>query len=135
MNEPLRSHIIQTLLDHLPDVVAIYRFGSWHTPRARGDSDIDLAILPAQPLCNLDCWELSQKLARVASRDVDLVDLSQASTVMRLQVIGHGERIYCVDKSAASRFETVVYSAYARLNEERREILADIRDRGSVYGR
>lgn len=135
MNEPLRTRIIHTLLDSLPGVVAIYRFGSWDTPQARSDSDIDLAVLPEQPLSNLDRWELSQKLAQIASRDVDLVDLRSASTVMKLQIVAHGERIYCADETAASLFETTVYSGYARLNEERREILADIRDRGNVYGR
>lgn len=135
MNEPLRAHIIRTLLDNLPDIVAIYRFGSWGTPQARSDSDIDLAVLPGQPLSNLERWELLQKLARIACRDVDLVDMRCASTVMRLQIVAHGERIYCADEAAANRFETAVYSGYARLNEERREILADIRDRGIVYGR
>lgn len=135
MNESLRTHIIRALLDSLPGIVAIYRFGSWDTPQARSDSDIDLAVLPEQPLSNLDRWELSQKLAQIASRDVDLVDLRSASTVMRLQIIAHGERLYCADEAEAGRFETSVYSGYARLNEERREILADIRDRGSVYGR
>lgn len=135
MNEPLRTHVIHVLLDRLPGIVAIYRFGSWDTPQARSDSDIDLAILSGQALSNLDRWELSQKLAQIAFRDVDLVDMRWASTVMRLQIVAHGERIYCADEAAANRFETAVYSGYARLNEERREILADIRGRGNVYGR
>ena len=135
MNEPLRTNIIHTLLGSLPDIVAIYRFGSWDTPQARSDSDIDLAVLSEQPLSNMERWELSQKLAQIASCDVDLVDLRSASTVMRLQIVAHGERIYCADEAAASCFETAVFSGYARLSEERREILADIRNRGSVYGR
>ena len=31
--------------------------------------------------------------------------------------------------------EAYVYSSYARLNEERREILKDVHERGLVYGR
>jgi len=133
MNESLQAPVIHTLLDRLPDIVAIYRFGTWGTPQERSDSDIDLAILLDQSLSNLDRWELSQELAQIASRDVDLVDMRRASTVMRLQIVAHGERIYCADETAVSCFETAVYSAYAKLNEERREILADIRARGSVY--
>jgi len=133
MNESLQARVIHTLLDRLPDIVAIYRFGTWGTPQERSDSDIDLAISSGQKLFNLDRWELSQKVAQVVSRDVDLVDMRRASTVMRLQIVAHGERIYCADEVAASHFETIVYSAYARLNEERHEILADIRARGSVY--
>ncbi len=133
MDETLGTHVIHTLLDQFPDIIVVYRFGSWGTPQVRSDSDIDLEILSGQKLSNLDRWELSQKFAQVISRDVDLVDLSGASTVMRLQVVAYGERIYCADEAMTNRFETTVYAAYARLNEERREILSDIRDRGRVY--
>lgn len=137
MNEVLQSRVIHTLLNRLPGIVAVYRFGSWGTPQARSDSDIDLAVFSRRQLSDLDRWELSQKLAQIVSRDVDLVDLGSASTVMRLQIIAHGERIYCADEdeAEADRFETAVYSTYAKLNEERREILTEIRDRGSIYGR
>ena len=129
----LQSQIVEILLNSLPGVLAVYRFGSWGTPQERRESDIDLAVLPLQPLPPLVRWETAQKLAQMLSRDVDLVDLRAASTVMRSQVIAQGERLYCRDEAAVGLFETTVFSAYARLNEERREILADIRARGSVY--
>lgn len=66
---------------------------------------------------------------------MDLVDLTAASTVTRARVIAYGERLYCSDESACEAFEDFVYSAYVRLQEERREIVEDIRRQGSVYGR
>ena len=36
--------------------------------------------------------------------------------------------------AAQERFEDLTYSAYARLNEERREILEQIRREGRVHG-
>jgi predicted nucleotidyltransferase len=129
----LQSQIVEMLLNSLPGVLAVYRFGSWGTQQERRESDIDLAVLPLQPLSPLARWETAQKLAQMLSRDVDLVDLRAAFTVMRLQVIAQGERFYCRDEAAVGLFETTVFSEYARLNEERREILADIRARGSVY--
>lgn len=70
----------------------------------------------------------------LAGRDVDLVDLRAASTVLRARVIAEGERLFCAAESLCAEFEDVAFSAYARLNEERRAILQDIQQRGSVYG-
>jgi hypothetical protein len=66
-------------------------------------------------------------------RDVDLIDLRQASTVMRMQVVSTGESLFSADDPKREQFETMVYASYARLNEERRGILDDIRARGRVY--
>lgn len=66
--------------------------------------------------------------------DVDLVDLSRASTVMRMQVISTGCPLAALDAAAQEAFEDLTYSACARLNEERREILEQIRREGRVHG-
>ncbi|RNC68889.1 MAG: nucleotidyltransferase domain-containing protein [Desulfuromonadales bacterium] len=131
----MKAQLVETLLDAIPACRAIYRFGSWGTDMQRPDSDIDLAVLPLQPLDPVYRWELAQTLASQAGRDVDLVDLLRASTVLRMQVVAHGERLYCADETETEQFEDVVFSSYARLNEERREILADVRHRGNIYGR
>jgi predicted nucleotidyltransferase len=131
----LTMQLVDALLEALPDCQAIYRFGSWGTEMARGESDIDLAVLPRQSLDTVRCWELGQSLATIAGRDVDLVDLLRASTVLRMQVVSGGERLHCADLEQVESFEDRVFSSYARFNEERREILADVRRRGSVYGK
>jgi predicted nucleotidyltransferase len=124
-----------SLLAALPDCQAIYRFGSWGTEAERPESDIDLAILPAHPLDPVHRWELAQKIASLAGRDVDLVDLLCASTVLRMQVVAHGERLYCADSNQVEQFENYIFSSYAKLNEERRDILADVTQRKSIYGK
>lgn len=135
MEAVLKMQLVAALLDALPSCQAIYRFGSWGTGEQRVDSDIDLAVLGNQPIDPVLRWELAQRLASLASRDVDLVDLMQASTVLRMQVVAHGERLYCADLLTVEQFENMVFSSYAKLNEERREILTDVRRRGSVYGK
>lgn len=129
------SPLVAALLSALPSCQAIYRFGSWGTDAQRTDTDIDLALLPLQPLDPVLRWELAQTLAALAGRDVDLVDLLGASTVLRMQVVAYGERLYCADEFRVAQFENLVFSSYARLNEERREILVDVRQRGSIYGK
>lgn len=127
----IQQQCINAICLAVPNCLAIYRFGSWGTEDERPDSDIDLAILPMSPIAPMSRWDLAQQLASLAGRDVDLVDLLNASTVLRMQVVGHGERIYCA--AAVDEFEDMVFSSYAKLNEERRMILADIAQRGTIY--
>lgn len=128
----------EKLIEHLrraiPDLVTLYRFGSQAKGEARPDSDVDLAVLARAPIPNLRRFELAQDLAIQLHRDVDLIDLRSASTVMRMQVISTGTCLDAPDEPARREFEMYAYSDYARLNEERREIVKDIAKRGFVYG-
>ena len=99
------------MLDSLPDTLAIYLFGSCASGQARDDSDVDLAVLTVTPVSPQLRWDTAQTLAKLLARDVDLVVLREASTVMRLQVVAHGERLYCRDHAAAGLFETTTFSA------------------------
>jgi uncharacterized protein len=130
MNDSLLIAYIQKAV---PNLIAIYRFGSAERGAVRPDSDIDLALFSREALPELRRFELAQDLAIQLHRDVDLVDLRAASTVMRMQVISTGECLFTASDRLQGEFEDLVYSDYARLNEERREILNDVRTRGSVY--
>ena len=125
--------LVEYIKKSIPDLIALYRFGSQAKGTARPDSDVDLAVLARYPIPALRRFELAQELATQLHRDVDLVDLRSASTVMRMQVISTGECLFTVSDRLQGAFEDLVYSTYARLNEERREILNDVRTRGSVY--
>jgi uncharacterized protein len=118
----------------VPGIVAIYLFGS----RARGDgtadSDIDLAVLAQNRLDPVERWKLQEDLAALAHRNVDLVDLRQASTVMRVQVLRDAVVLLDAQPAPRAAFEAFALSAYARLNEERGAILNDVRARGRVHG-
>lgn len=118
----------------VPDLIALYRFGSQERGTAGPYSDVDLAILSREPIPNLRRFELAQELATELHRDVDLVDLGTASTVMKMQVLSTGICLVSQDESARQEFEMYAYSDYARLNEERREIAKGITKRGLVYG-
>ena len=132
--EKLIADMVTHLHSVLSDVIAVYRFGTWGTVAERADSDLDLAVLARQRLLAAQSWEIAQQLATLARRNVDLVDLHAASTVMAAQIVSQGERLYCSDARRCTEYEDYIYSAYARLNEERRDILRDIRERGSIYG-
>ena len=125
---------ITLLCDAIPDVWAIYIFGSLERGDQDAESDVDVGVLGPVSLGPTRVFDLAQQLAAVIHRDVDLLDLRSATTVMRMQVVSTGRCVYSCDEVKRKEFEMLVYSSYARLNEERREILKDIAARGTVYG-
>ncbi len=105
------------------DPAVIYLFGSAARGMNRPDSDLDVAFLPAAPA---DCWtvfQTAQALASILRREVDLVDLRRASTVLRKEVLRTGRRLATFRALEADEFEMYTLSDYARLNEERAPVL------------
>lgn len=60
----------------------IILFGSTAVNRERKSSDIDLAFLGLESKSAYELFIIGQKIASLLDREVDLIDLSQASTVM-----------------------------------------------------
>lgn len=128
--------VVEMLREAVPDVVAVYVFGSAVTGEMHAQSDVDLAFLPPRgPLPAFERFTLQERVAAAIGCSVDLVDLRSASTVMRMQVVSKGRLLYESDPDERGRFEDYAFSSYVRLNEERRAILEQIRREGSVYGR
>jgi len=117
-----REAIRETLAPVNP--VLSYLFGSHGTARQHPGSDVDLAVLFDQPLEPLARLDLAGRLSDRLGRTVDLVDLSEASTVMRKEVLRTGERLAASDPRVAADFEMRVLADYARLNEERAAVIA-----------
>ena len=66
--------VISILQSHLPNLMAIYAFGSRVSGDANANSDWDLAVLVAGYVGPGVLWELSGTLADVTGTDVDLFD-------------------------------------------------------------
>ncbi len=126
--------IALTLLANLPHVLAIYAFGSRVQGTAGPGSDLDLAVLVAGYADPLALFKVAGDVADVAGCAVDLLDLRAASTVMQHQVLTTGQRWWALDGQAAL-FEAAMLSEKTELDTARAGLLADIQQRGSVYGR
>ncbi len=127
--------LVTKLKGAIPNLIAIYHFGSQIQGGTNTESDVDVAFLASRPLSPVQRFDLEQELASLVQKNVDLVDLRDSSTVMRMQVISTAQCLFSANNAEQEQFETFVYSSYARLNEERRSILDDIQKRGSVYAR
>lgn len=128
------SRIVEIVRATVPGVYAIYRFGSFELGGPNASSDIDIAVLADRPFDAITRWELGQAIAVKLGRDVDLVDLRSATAVLRAQVLEHGRVLFDASPRERALFETRAMSEYARLNEERRDILRDIETRGTIHG-
>jgi uncharacterized protein len=131
MNRDFKT-IVQFLVKKINPYV-IYLFGSQAQQQARQDSDIDLAFLSERTLSHYERFMITGELAAILNCDVDLIDLKEATTVFQAQIVGKGKVLYCADDDKKARFEMKVFKEYAKLNEERAEILKQIQKRGAVY--
>ncbi|AGK98707.1 type VII toxin-antitoxin system MntA family adenylyltransferase antitoxin [Clostridium pasteurianum] len=126
------ENIKNFLLNNL-EPYAIYLFGSSAKGIFREDSDIDIAFLNNKNISDYELFMLAQELADTVKKDVDLINLENASTVFKVQIIYNGEKIYCSDDTRVAYFEMYAFKDYATLNEEREVIIKSIKKGGSVY--
>jgi predicted nucleotidyltransferase len=128
-----QADLVRTLQSRVPDLLAIYAFGSRIQGTAGPQSDLDLAVLVAGYADPVALWALSGDLADLAACPVDLLDLRAASTVMQYQIITTGQRWWARDGQAAL-YEAAVLSEKTALDTARAGLLDDIQTRGSIYG-
>jgi predicted nucleotidyltransferase len=134
LNNEDKNIIVTTLKQEIPMLQALYLFGSQKDGSATISSDVDIAYLASKPLGGVERWELSQKVASLLSRDIDLIELSTTNTIFRYQILSTAERIYG-DGYEVESFETLAYSFYLRFQEERKPIVDEIMKNKSVLGR
>ena len=127
--------LLNIIIRHYPDILAVYLFGSHGTAYETDDSDVDIALLlPHHSARTLLRWpnpcvhELEQSLERV----VDMVDLRAVDTVFQVEIIRSGRLIYCTNQNAVDEFEMYALSFYQQLNRERADILRQIGTTGRV---
>lgn len=126
--------IINTIENTLTGILGIYIFGSQVTGNTHLESDLDVAVLVAGYAPSETLFQLANDLAESIGIEVDLVDLRAASTVMATQILQSGKRIWAKNPEADT-FEAAVFSEKMALDQARAPLLADIRKRGSIYGR
>ena len=134
LDKSKKQLIISNLKEEIPGLQALYLFGSYADGTANHESDIDIAYLSPRSLTPTQKWNIAQKLAILLSIDVDLIELFNTNTIFRYQILSTGTRIYGEGYDVES-FETLAYSFYLRLQEERKPILDEILKNKSIYGR
>ena len=91
---PAESHILEYCLKRLSGLRLLFLFGSQASGDARPDSDWDIAFLADGDLDNVGRWHIAEELAAELGQDVDLVDLKEASTVLKMQIVMNGRLLF-----------------------------------------
>lgn len=123
--------IVEAVARRHPDYWAVYLYGSADTLSERADSDVDVAVLLPPPRRDLEV--LRQDLERALSRNVDLVDLMRAPTILKKEIVLNGRRIACEQELAVGLYEAYVLSSYQRLCRERAAIVSEGLRSGRFY--
>lgn len=130
----IQAQTLTLLHATIPNLEAVYVFGSRATEQTMPNSDLDLAVLAKHSLSKQEWWELSNSISVIEHCDVDLIDLLRTTTVLQYQIVTTGQRIWARN-SFATEYELFIYRNYEDLQIDRREIIEDILNRRSVYGR
>lgn len=125
--------VLQLFAGEVPDLAGVYLFGSYGAGTARAESDLDLALFAGRPIPRALLLELREQVERLTRRDVDLIDLAAADTVLQMQVIGEGRLLEALDPKSVGLFELRVLRDYRDLKRRRVGIDADIVARGRVH--
>ena len=124
--------VVALIRARVPQVIAIYAFGSQVQGTAGRESDLDLAVLVAGYADPLVLWDVAGSLADVAGCPVDLLDLRAASTIMQYQVLTTGHRLWALDVQAGL-FECFILSEKTALDTARAPLMFDIATTGKIH--
>mgnify|MGYP003350220389 FL=1 len=120
--------VITEVLARYPSIVIAILFGSLAAGRAHRESDLDLAIESDAPLTPELRIQLIDELAVALGRPVDLIDLSRTHNPLLQQILIHGQRVICHDRTRYAELirrvayeEADVMPYYRRILAERRE--------------
>lgn len=131
-------------LSLLPDIFkkysgiqAVYLFGSAAAGKTHAESDLDLAIVPADSSLRSERLELLTELARRGFSNVDLVFLDTNDVVLKFEAVHQNHLLYCKSDFDASNFFSLTlrqyfdFLPYLKIQREtyKRRVLHDGQDR------
>ncbi|HPN70073.1 MAG TPA: nucleotidyltransferase domain-containing protein [Saprospiraceae bacterium] len=125
--------ILNTLKLLIPGIELIYLFGSMADESNNPDSDIDLAFLSSEKISNVQRFDVQEKLASILNKNVDLVDVKTASTVMNFQIVSKGIKLYSKNEKKKADFELSAMGQYYDYKITMQPIFDQILRRGKVY--
>ena len=115
---------VREVLARQPDIDLAFVFGSFARGAQRPDSDIDIAVAGAQPLDVARRLALTDAIAEVAARPVDLVDLHEAGPLLLSEALTTGKALLRRDPNLFARLLAKMWY----LNEDFMPLVRRIQD-------
>lgn len=110
-------------------------FGSYARGDQRPDSDVDIAIKTKKKISKKEMFEMTQELEQLLKKDIDLIDLNAISDSFRYEILMNGQTLYCEDSYQFDLYKLDMFREYLELNESRKDIIENIKNGGTIYGK
>jgi len=91
LNNSIERRIQLALQHYFPKIELVLIFGSHAAGKASVESDWDIAIAGKKRLSYAKRIDITNALARLTEREVDVIDLQAVSGVILEQALGHGK--------------------------------------------
>ena len=126
---------ITKFFGNVQGVVSVHLFGSEAKKSATRSSDVDVAVLffADNIPTVLQKIELQECLSEELNREVDLLCLNSASSIIGMQVLKYGKILLTKDTKRYDRFEMTLFTDYNDLKYLRRSMENEILKR-KFYG-
>lgn len=128
----VKDQVLQVLSTYITPILVV-GFGSFWNGTPRSDSDIDIAVYASDIILPLEKVKIAQELSHVLNRDVDLIDLRQANTILKEHIIRTGIYLWEKSPSARAEFESTALLESFAFKTEREEIIEHLKEEGSLF--
>ena len=109
-------------------------FGSCARGRAHRDSDLDIAVFPRNPLNSAALQSLSDELAMVSGRPIDIVDLSYTNGTLLRQILLYGKVLFSKRPAILGNLNERLLDWQADFEPAQRAIVTAQRNRFLAHG-
>ena len=102
------KNLIKSLQEYVkthPDIIALYIFGSVAMKKDKKNSDVDLALIPKSKVNGFRRIDIETELSNILKKNVDLVIFTDASPLLRHQILKNGHLVYENDRDERIRHE------------------------------
>ena len=124
---------LEKFLSECSDVILVFLFGSFADGNVTTFSDLDIAIFFSNTTDFYRINDLKEKLSEMLNNiEVDIVNLNNASPVIKMQVLKKGTLLVNKDPKAYNEFFVNTVKEYDDLKRTRKEIEEKIL-RGRIY--
>lgn len=130
MEEEIKKFLLSKL-----NCEAIILFGSFARGTQTPESDIDIAIKVKEKIDKKQIYKLSNELADLTGREIDLIDLENIGDTFRYEILINGKTLFCEDEFKFELYKLDMYREFLELNESRQAIVENIKNGGNIYGK
>ena len=117
------------------DIECIVIFGIYVRESQTPQSDIDIAIKIKGGITKKELNDISKQLEEILKKEVDLIDLDNANSILKYEILYSGMPIYIKNEYYYDLYVIDACNEFLEVNEDRESIINRIIAGGDIYGK